>query len=199
MIEPLYRQQDLLQRISEGDEKAFEVVFNEYYPMIRPFVWKLTQSSRDTEEVLQETFIRVWLFRDKILGIDNLRAWIFKVASRECLTLLRKKLHERQKLANWQQDISGGAVEETPADFAQLSEINRIVKEAINQMPLQRRRIYQMSREEGMKPREIAEALSLSVSTVKNVLVTSLKYIRDYLADAGHPIPGCLLAIYLLF
>ena len=181
-----YNERELLQDISEGDEKAFAGLFNHYYPLIRPFVWKFTQSARDTEEILQETFIKIWLHRTKITEINNIRAWVFTIASRECLYTLRKNLHYRQKMAILQRDSLAEVPEETPADLAHVAEISRIVQKAVNQMPVQRKRIYQMSRDEGMKPGEIAEALSLSVSTVKNVLTTSLKYIRDRLAAAGH-------------
>lgn len=180
-----------MQGISDGDERAFATLFNHYYCLVRPFVWKFTQSPRDTEEILQETFIKIWLHRYKITEIENLRAWIFKIASRECLYTLRKNLHYRQKMSALQMGIPAEALEETPADLVQTAEISRIVQKAVDQMPVQRKRIYQMSRDEGMKPGEIAEALSLSVSTVKNVLSTSLKYIRDRLAAAGH--------IFLLF
>jgi len=175
-----------LQGISDGDEKAFAILFNHYYPLIRPFVWKFTQSARDTEEILQETFIKIWLHRYKMTEIGHLRAWIFKIASRECLYILRKNLHYRQKMAALQQESGIVNLEETPAELVQVAEISRIVQKAVAQMPVQRKRIYQMSRDEGMKPGEIAEALSLSVSTVKNVLSTSLKYIRDRLVAAGH-------------
>ena len=184
-------EKELLLRISEGDEQAFAVLFNYYYPLIRPFVWKFTQSARDTEEILQETFIKIWLHRNKVVEIKNLRAWIFTIASRECLYTLRKNLYYRQKMASLQHEGLVKASEETPADLVHVAEISRIVQKAVDQMPVQRKRIYQMSRDEGMKPGEIAEALSLSVSTVKNVLTTSLKYIKERLAAAGH--------IFLLF
>jgi RNA polymerase sigma-70 factor (family 1) len=175
-----------LQGISDGDEKAFAILFNHYYPLIRPFVWKFTQSARETEEILQEIFIKIWLHRYKITEIEHLRAWIFKIASRECLYTLRKNLHYRQKMAALQQIGSINTPDDTPAELTHAAEISRIVQRAVDQMPVQRKRIYQMSRDEGMKPGEIAEALSLSVSTVKNVLTTSLKYIKDRLAAAGH-------------
>jgi len=56
----------------------------------------------------------------------------------------------------------------------------------VGRLPEQRRRIYQMSRDEGMKIVEIAERLAISPNTVKNTLVVSLRFIRQYLADRGH-------------
>lgn len=180
--------QPLQQLIAEGDEEAFAKLFNHYYRLLRPFVWKFTQSQDDTEEILQDTFIRVWLSRDKLPEIENLRGWIFTIASRQCLEAMRRRLNTQKKMAGFQQQEVTRSVE-TPADCIHLAEITHLVASAIDQMPPQRQRIYRMSREEELKPAEIAEALALSVSTVKNVLVIALKEIRDYLAAAGHNIP----------
>ena len=77
----------------------------------------------------------------------------------------------------------------TPFDHLQVDEIFRIVHEAVQNMPPQRKRIFEMSRNEGLKPAAIAARLSLSVSTVKNVLSASLKEIRGCLRSSGHILP----------
>src|SRR5258706_4910255 len=90
-------EEELKRRIAEGDEGAFARLFHQYYNLLRPFVWKFTRRETDAEEILQETFIRVWLNRDKITGIENLRGWIFTIASRICLTHIRKTLNDQKK------------------------------------------------------------------------------------------------------
>lgn len=180
----LHNEKAIQLSISEGDERAFAVLFNHYYPLLRPLVAGYALTEADREEILQETFIRVWMYRDKLPEIDCLKNWIFRVASRECLTMLRKNLQYKKQIS----EVQGHVIvmsQETPAEKYYLSEISRLVQQAVDQMPPRRRLIYQMSRVEGMKPSEIAEKLSLSVNTVKNVLSASLKYIRDYLAAAG--------------
>jgi RNA polymerase sigma-70 factor (ECF subfamily) len=67
-----------------------------------------------------------------------------------------------------------------------LKEVRRLIIEAVGRLPAQRRRIYQMSRDEEMKIPEIAERLGISPNTVKNTLVVSLGFIRHYLAERGH-------------
>jgi RNA polymerase sigma factor (sigma-70 family) len=186
--------QAMLQRIAEGDEDVFTRLFQHYYTLLRPFVWKFTQSAADTEEILQETLIRVWLSRDKLPGIDNLHSWIFTIASRQCLSAMRVNLSNRKKMVALEQRETTKVIE-TPADSAQVAELTRLVGEAVSQMPPQRQRIYRMSREEGLKPAAIAVILSLSVHTVKNVLVTALKEIRDQLTAAGHLVSF----LYILF
>lgn len=182
-----------LHRIADGDETAFALFFNHYYPRMLPFVQKFFPGSAQAEEALQETFIRVWLNRDQLPGIENMQAWLYTIASRQCLSALRKELAAKKK----QDELARQplTMAETPQDTVQAAEIARLVQEAIYKMPPARQRIFRMSREAGLKPAAIAEELSLSVNTVKNTLVTALKEIRDHLAAAGHIVS----LIYLLF
>jgi RNA polymerase sigma-70 factor (family 1) len=189
---PLLEENDIRNRIAEGDETAFTELFGHYYSILLPFVSRFTHSEADAEEVLQETFVRVWLSREQLPEIDNLRSWIYTIASRQCLMVLRANLNNRKKISALHQQTSGAT--DQVQDSASLSEITRLVGEAVARMPGQRQRIYRLSREAGMKPQAIAAELSLSVSTVKNVLVLALKEIRSHLAESGHVVP----LIYLL-
>lgn len=190
-------EKELCKRIADGDEVAFASLFNRYYPLLRPFILKFTRSADKTEEMLQETFMRVWLNRDQLPGIENLRAWIFTIASRQCLQSIRTELNHRKKLARLQLQEGTRLEANTPLEQTQLAEISRLVSEAVNNMPPRRQRIYRMSREQGLKPAAIAEALSISVTTVKNALVNALKDIRDHLGAAGHAIN--LLYLLVMF
>jgi RNA polymerase sigma-70 factor (family 1) len=179
---PLLEENDIRIRIAEGDEAAFTELFSHYYRILLPFVSRFTHSEEDAEEVLQETFVRVWLSRDQLPGIDNLRSWIYTIASRQCLMVLRTNLNNKKKINAFYQQSPIQPVQ----DSASLSEITRLVAEAVAQMPAQRQRIYRLSREAGLKPQAIATELSLSVSTVKNVLVSAVKEIRSHLEASGH-------------
>lgn len=136
------------------------------------------------QEILQETFFKVWMNRDKLPEIENFRAWVFKIASREYLFMLRKKLNYNKRLDAY--SASGAAnTPSTPFEMTHLQEIKRTVNQAIDQLSPQRRTIYEMSRKQGLKIEEIATQLSISPQTVKNVLHTVLKLIRDHLVSAG--------------
>jgi len=183
----LYSEQDLLQPASEGDERSFALIYKRYYPQLRPFILKYADSALEAEEIIQETFIRVWLSREKLTEIENLHAWIFKIASNEYLSALRKKLKDRERMGALIRNNRPGGAEASPFDLVNIEEIRQAVKEAVASLPAQRRRIYQMSRDEGLKIAEIAERLSISPQTVKNALTACLRYIREYLSAAGHP------------
>lgn len=178
-------EQALLLLVAEGDEAAFSQVFHHYYPRLLQFLSRFDQRADQVDEAVQETFIKVWLSRDQLPRIDNFRAWIFTIASREAIALIRKNLlkHKTSQAFSIHQpnlDL------DTPAEITYAGEMKRLVAAAIAAMPPARRRIYLMSREEGLKPAEIAARLDLSVSTVKNTLVTALQDIRKSLSEKGH-------------
>ncbi|WP_285009306.1 RNA polymerase sigma factor [Pedobacter faecalis] len=189
-------EKDLLLRIAEGDELAFGLVFRAYYPKLFTFISRMDPRGDDVDEAIQETFIRVWLSRDQLPGILNFRGWLYTIATREAIAIMRKNLLKQRtsdRLLSAPPVLSG----ETPADLTQARQIRELVEQAIARMPPSRRRIYQMSREEGLKPAEIASQLDLSVSTVKNTLVTALQDIRKFLVANGQTIP--LLIILLVY
>lgn len=191
---------EVLADLSEGDESAYAVFFNHYYTQLWPFMLRFTRSEADAEEVLQEVFLRVWLYRDKIAVIENPDAWMYRVASRECLAFLRKRLPDRKRLVCLTDEHDYADLSEmTPADRFDFDEISRAVCLAVERMPARKRKIYQMSRDMGMKPAEIAGALSLSVGTVKNVLSQSLKDIRAFLAKSGFDFMLLILSLLKFF
>lgn len=189
----LYNERELLSRVSENDESAFGELYRFYHAELRPLIWKYADSGIEAEEILQETFLKVWLNRDKLPGIDNFRAWIFKVASREYLNAFRKKLHYDKRITAWSA-MPGKGSPESPYELARLGEIRECIARAITQLAPQRRAIYEMSRSQGLKIDEIAEKLSISPQTVKNVLLTVTRSIREYLTAEGHG--PFLLVIY---
>jgi RNA polymerase sigma factor (sigma-70 family) len=148
---------------------------------------KLTRSAEDTEEVIQETFLRLWLNRDKLLEVETPQAWIHTVAVNECYKYLKKRSSRKDGLAGLR---SASAEQEQDGEetlhAVQLKEVRQLVTEAVGRLPQRRRRIFQMSRDEGMTIPQIAAELRISPNTVKNTLVTSLRIIRDYLAAKGH-------------
>ena len=180
----------LFQQVADGDERAFGLLFNAFLPKLHPFIIKFIKSEQAAQEIIQETFIRVWISRDKLSEIDNPGGWLYKVASNECYSYLRKSILNKKflNLLTFEPE----PVNSTHESFA-LKELNRLIGEAVDLLPVQRKKIYQMSRNEGKTIPEIASALQLSPNTVKNALVTSLKFIREYLAKSGVIISSLLL------
>lgn len=173
----------LIERIVEGDEQAFSVLFFNYLPVLQIFATKFTKSDDAAEEIIQDAFLRVWLNRDKLTEVENVKAYLYKYVSNECLSYLRKKLKEDRLIETFTHKQS--KIHYSTSEEINLNEITKIIAVAVDKLPEQRKNIYQLSRRDGKTIPEIAEILNISPNTVKNALVTSLKSIRLHLNQHG--------------
>lgn len=183
----------LFRQIAEGDEAAFRELFHAYIPQLEPLVMHLTKTASVTEDILQETFLRVWLSRNKLPDIENPRSWLLRIVFYQSFSWLRKQaVHHKAVNAlsqGRQEDEMRSSTEEAVAFTTML----RLVGEAVQQLPAQAKRIYLLSREKGLRIPEIAEQLNLSPNTVKNSLVRSLQAIRKHVEASGHWLPVMVL------
>jgi RNA polymerase sigma-70 factor (ECF subfamily) len=186
-----YIENELFIRISEGDEDAFSVCYAEYGRMLMPFLIRLVGSRDSGEEIIQEVFLKVWLHRDRLAAIENPKSWLFRVAANTGRNWLKKKMMIEQHLQAQQQEASRDLV----AERLDLRSVANLVQATIQSFPPQRKLIYHLSREEGLKPAEIADRLHLSVSTVKNTLLSALKTIREKIEEAG--LLGTILVFFI--
>jgi len=180
---------DLFRLISEGDENAFRQLFHRYVPELQPLVRHITKTDAVAEDIIQETFLKLWISRDKLAAIENPRSWLLKIVFHLSFSYLRRQaVHDKamNKLEEEQQVF-------TPETDLAYSTMVKLIADAVAQLPPQAKRIYLLSREKGMKIPEIADELSLSPNTVKNSLVRSLQAIRKHLEQAGHLLPFLLL------
>lgn len=193
-----YSERELILAIAEHDPVAFQQLFASYYQQLYPQVKKITQSDPATEDILQETFLKVWINRDKLPEIENLRAWILRIAYHLAFTFLRRQLlHERKvNLLIAGEETKQGLQTE---DLLSFRELKQTVGEAIQKLPPQQKKVYLLSREQGLKNKEIAKELNLSEQSVKNTLVRALKLIREEVKKAGHVIFLVLLLISSYF
>lgn len=186
----------LFLQISEGNEAAFEELYRLYVPRLSVFLFRLSQSRAITDELIQETFLQLWLQRDKLADVDYPKAWIFRIASNITYNYLRRLMTEEKVLAraSWLHEPGPG---DHPEDILYVHQLKRAIREAVSQLSPQRRKIYELSREGGMTIPEIAQQLGLSPNTVKNTLVASLQSIREYLQENGYPIAWFIICLLI--
>lgn len=172
----------LFRQAAEGNEQAFSTLFNLFLPKLYPLIVKLIKSDPAVQEIIQETFIKVWLNRDKLAEMENPGGWLFRVASNNCYDYLRKRALDGEL---FKPITSASDAVNVPHEGLDSKELKRLIGEAVHKLPTQRRKIYLMSRDQDKTIPEIAAALKISPNTVKNALVTSLKFIREYLVKHG--------------
>ncbi len=160
-----------------------------------PAVLKILKSEVESEEIVQNTFLKLWMNRHQLPEIENPGAWLSKIASNLALNALRDKANYKRY-----KELAGNS-DSSEEDGLQLSldakELKLLIAEAVAVLPASRQQIFKMSRYEGLSRQEIAQKLGVAESTVKNQLTSSLKFIQEYIVKKhGIYLP---LIIFLLF
>ncbi len=168
----------LLQQAATGNEEAFTQLFNNYYPLLSTLVYRLTRSLPSTEEIVQDVFLKIWMGREALSGIVSFKAFLWVVAKNHTLNTLRKIAREQAQQAQYRQQ----AVHSNPhpADDELPDYYHTLIDEAIALLPAQQQKVYLLSRHERMKQAEIAQAMGLTVATVKKYMQLAVESISRY-------------------
>lgn len=157
-----------------GDPVAFRKIYDAYQDKLFTYCLKFTKSTPDAEEVVQQSLIRLWEFRHNIDPTRPLDPYVYRVA-RNCAFNYLKETARTARLKVDLRMVSGSfSYQDGPSadDYAELA------RQAIETLPEKRQMIFRMSYDEGMTHQQIAEALQLSVHTVKSQLVKATKTLR---------------------
>lgn len=179
----------MIARVADGDEHAFRELFQVYGPLMRSIIIQIVRKEEPVEDLVQDVFLRIWINRDKLPALDSPRSWILQIVYHQSFNWLRQQ-KVRHKAAD---TLAASAVLSGSEDALFFTDTSRLVQQAIDTLGGQSRRIYLMSREQGMKLSEIAETLGISLQTVKNTISRSLKVIREFLEAHGVMLPVFLL------
>jgi RNA polymerase sigma-70 factor (ECF subfamily) len=137
------------------------------------------KNKEDAKEIVQETFLKLWNRRDKIDSSYSLKSFLFSISYNLTIDLLRKKTQD----IGFQDYLKNHFNEEGAKtdELAHFNELNEVLAQLVNELPVQRRKVYLMSREEGLSHQEIAGKLGITIKTVENHINLSLKFLRKKL------------------
>ena len=175
----LNKDENLLLRIREGDEVAFELVFFRYKGKLYDFIRRSIPASEDVESMVQEIFVRLWANREQLDPDKSLNAFLYTMARNEIFGHLRKLLVRRKYLEELSYTLN--EISETTERQLEFNELKSIVSQLIRSMPEKRREIYLLSRNEGLKYKEIAEKLGISENTVDSQIRKALTFLKENL------------------
>lgn len=184
--------------LRKGDHDSFVEVYNLYNKELYHFIKKFIWDSDQINDILNEVFLNLWKYRERINVTLPLRHYLYKIARNMVYKVLKKELKLMGLLEDirWmkEKEIQPSSIENKLHE----DELNIIYDLAVNQLPPQRKRIFKMSREEGLSYKEIGEYLNISPNTVKEHMSLAMKTMQDYIAK-DHGIVLSTLICLLLF
>lgn len=169
---------ELTAAVRSGDDRAYDAVFLRWYPQVHRFLLTLVKENTLAEDLAQSVFMKLWLFRARLNPAQSLKNYLMVLARNAALDFFRSKYHSMQ--ADMATPPERTAPERTEQK-AELTEVNIRIRQAVEEMPAQRREVFKMSRVQQLSSEEIAEKLGLSVRTVEKHLQLALKDLRKFL------------------
>lgn len=181
-------------RIKLGDQQAFELLFHKYYFRLCAFSNKYLNDREEAQEIVQEVFVKIWEGREMIDPEDNLKAYLFKIAQNLSLNKLKRKKVESRYIEIFKLVyIENQEVSIHESLF--IKELEELIAKSIKKLPEQCRIVFELSRIDGLKYREIADALHISVKTVEAQMSKALRSLRIELKDY---LPAFILVLIYL-
>lgn len=163
----------------DNDQDAFRVLFLQFFSPLCVFANRYVEDKETCEDIVQDTFMRIWEKRKGIFITSSFRNFIVTSVRNSCIDYLRKQDLENNWV-QWRIDVDS---EENNGDIYTLRELQSILKEALSKVPENIRTTFEMNRFEGKKYAEIAELKQISVKTVESHICKVLKYLRTELKD----------------
>ena len=171
----------LLQQLKNGSYKAFEVLYTQYFDLLYGFVFGLCHSHQQTKELVQDTFIKVWIHHKKIDLDLSFKSWIYKIAKNQLLDEVKKQL----RAPLFDDYLTHSMNENITIDNNEESLDFEMFKQALNKAKMklssQQVRVFEQCKEDGFSTVEVAKKLNISEQVVYNYLFQAIKILRKEL------------------
>jgi RNA polymerase sigma-70 factor (ECF subfamily) len=175
------KEKQVIERIRKGDVQAFEWLFRQYYEKLCQWAYQYLHDFDSSEEVVQDLYYHLWRKRATMEFQVSVKSYLYKAVSNNCKMLIRNKGRRSAIEAEMASRNPGSADE--PEELLEVKEIREVVNKTLEELPEKPAQIFRMSRYEGLKYREIAEKLSISIKTVEANMGKALKVFRKNLQE----------------
>lgn len=179
----------LLEQIRNGDNTSFEQLVSAHSARLIRTVWRMVGNREDAEDLVQETFVRLYKNIDKFRGDSSLSTWLYKILSRLAIDHLRRQKLKQKIFFFRNSELDPDPLEQAadpgadPGELYLAGEAGRKLTKAMDKLSIRQRTVFTLRHHEGMPLREIASVLDLEEGTVKVHLHRAVHFLRKELKE----------------
>lgn len=190
------RERELLAQISAGDEAAYKILFSAYWGQVYKVALTFLKSPDLAEDAAQDVFAHIWVKRKQLADVREFRPWLFITAR----NLIFNKLRSQSRGVELQEYLQDYFMDNAPGPEATLygKDTARLIRNGIERLTPQQRKVFELSRFLGLTHEEIARETGLSRRTVKNYMVSAILSLRKYLKVHEGKLPVALWILFFL-
>ncbi|MFA6277268.1 MAG: RNA polymerase sigma-70 factor [Pedobacter sp.] len=169
----------LFKEIQFGNTHAFDELFLRYHDKLLAFALHYVKQLESAEEITSELFVKIWVKRALLSNIINPEVYLFISIKNASLNWLRSNYRKSQLVTVSSDEQPVDIVSVYQTNLAEEKELSRILDLIVAKLPDQRRMIFKLIKEQGMKRHEVAEVLGISIRTVENQLHKAIITLAD--------------------
>lgn len=175
-----YCTEELVQEFVNGDIKAFDYLYSIFCTRLKNFVFSLIKIESESEELVQEIFVKVWESRETVKKFGSFNSFLFTIAHNTTISYLRKKA-SNTKYVEYIKSIQTEGEEPMLDEKLDLEKFKLHLETVISAMPKKQREVFKLKHWEDYTYRQIAEELNISVKTVENHLANARRFLKEKL------------------
>lgn len=174
-------------QFKEGDRRAFEFYFKEYYNRIVGFSIQFIGDQDKARSVAQDAFIKLWENREKVQKINGIPSFLYRSVKTDCLNIIRHKKvvqnYNSRKLQERESALHTEILYSLNFDSVTFSELENIIDKSIEELPDKCKQVFVKKRFENKKNKEIAEELGITIKAVEANITRATKFLKLRLAN----------------
>ena len=175
----------LMMSLREGKKIAFEEIYRDYFGVMYHLSLQYLQDKKDSEEIVQDTFMKLWEIRESLNDQFNIRSFLYTITKNNCLNYLRNQkiaLKHQENIKYLEMQFNYEALEKL-GNYIEFEELRDKIDHVIKALPDDLKETFLLSRFEELQYKEIATKQSISVKTVEARITKTLRILRHELKD----------------
>lgn len=175
------QEKELIIDIKNGSETAFNVLYSQWVSRLYRFVFQYLKSRSATDDVVQDTFLRIWVNRANLNPDESFKSYIFTIAYHFLLKKIKEQINNpsMEEYVEYQNKLFTSA-DEIP-DGLDFDKFTKALEKAKLHLSPRQKEIFELNKEYGLSISEISSKLSVTEQVVRNQLSASLKILRSEL------------------
>nr|WP_315423767.1 sigma-70 family RNA polymerase sigma factor [uncultured Pedobacter sp.] len=186
-------EKSLLLQLKNGDERAFEILYNNYKYRIAGNLFKLLKSDDLVKEVLQELFFKIWEVRTQIDAEKSFKSYLFRIAENLVHDYFRKVAKDKRLLTKMVASSSELYLH-VEEDLLSKEDAQKLQK-AIDLMPPQRKMVFTLCKLEGKSYKEVEQIMGINAKTISSHMLQANRFLKTYFRDSPTLTISIVLAV----
>ncbi|MDD7885491.1 RNA polymerase sigma factor [Flavivirga sp. 57AJ16] len=166
---------EVIKAIKIGDRKAFKYIFEQYYNRLVAYITTYTHNKILSEDIVQQTFVVLWEDREKININKSFQGYIYKIAYHRYIDSIKKEKRRSRKLNElWEHALSNRIIEDKEVTEKRIIKLTSIIE----RLPPKSKEVIMLNKVHGVKYKDIAIKMGISIKTVESHMRSAFKKIR---------------------